>query len=303
MDPTDLRGKITPATRAVVIQHSFGLPADVHGLCDVAADAGIPVIEDCAHTVASSVDGRLVGSFGAAAFFSYESSKPLFAGIGGSAIAQSAELAEKLRAGYADYHQPTFATQLQIESMFLAHRLAYRPSTYWSVRKIYRAFVAAGLIRGNYNRLENDEADGPADDFRRSMGSRQRKSLGRAVARIADETLHRRWVAGEYRSGIARSGIAHFPVFSGADPAFGRYPMLVEDKRQWVERARDQRVELADFYDTPVHPLRGDQLRRVGYEPASCPNAEWVSSRVVSLPTGPQVTSGQVQRAIEYFSR
>lgn len=301
MDPADLARKIRDETRAVVIQHSFGLPADVVNLGSVAREAGIPMVEDCAHTIASSVNGQPVGSFGAGAFYSYEASKPVFVGIGGSAISNDTALTDALSSSYADYAEPSQATQLQLAAMFLAHRIVYRPSTYWTVRGIFRAMVSAGVIKGNYNEVA--ETTGPSDDFTRRMGSRQARMLAKALLRLEDQTRHRRWVADEYRSRIRASGVTHPALSPGADPVFGRYPMLVEDKKRWIERAQKAKVELADFYATPVHPLKGEALLSVGYRPGSCPNAEWVSERIVSLPTGPQTDASQVRCAVDYFNR
>ncbi len=301
MDPNDLAKKIRPETKAVVIQHSFGLPADVHQLGQVAASADIPVIEDCAHTIASTVAGRRVGSFGAGAFYSYEASKPIFVGIGGSAIANDAALEAAIASSYPEYVEPATSTQLQLLAMFLAHRVAYRPSTYWTVRSLFRSLVKVGLIKGNYNKVEDQS--GPAEDFTKRMGSRQHQMLRAALRRLESQSNHRKFVAEQYRSRILNSSVSHIPLEPDVDPVFGRYPMLVESKAEWIEGARNARVELADFYATPIHPLEGDELRRVGYEPGSCPNAEWIAKRVVSLPTGMQVDQRQINRAVDYFNR
>jgi perosamine synthetase len=301
MDPEDLERKITAGARAVVIQHSFGLPADVTGLAEVSNNRGLPMVEDCAHTIESRVGGIPVGSFGAAAFYSYEASKPVFVGIGGSAISNDPGLTSALEESYHGYAEPPLTTQLQLAAMFLAHKVVYRPSTYWTVRGVFRAMVAAGVIKGNYNEVADDTA-GPAEDFSRRMGSRQAQMLASALTRLHKQSDHRRWVADQYRSRIAAKGVTHLEIAADVEPVFGRYPMIVEDKQRWVEGARDAKVELADFYATPVHPLKGDGLRRVGYEPGSCPNAEWISDRIVSLPTGPQTDRKQVQRAVDYFN-
>ncbi|HEX2721578.1 MAG TPA: DegT/DnrJ/EryC1/StrS family aminotransferase [Gemmatimonadaceae bacterium] len=301
MDPDDLARKIRPDTKAVVIQHSFGLPADVNNLCRIASSAEIPVVEDCAHTIASAVGGRRVGSFGAGAFYSYEASKPVFVGIGGSAVANDPTLRDALASSYPQYAVPAASTQLQLLAMFLAHRIAYRPSTYWTVRSLFRAVVKAGLIKGNYNKVE--DSSGPARDFSTRMGARQNRMLTNALRRLEAQTSHRRWVADQYRARIRNPSVTHTPLDAGVEPVFGRYPMIVENKPDWIDGARTARVELADVYSTPVHPLEGDALRRVGYEPRSCPNAEWIAARVVSLPTGPQVDERQVDRAVDYFNR
>ena len=300
MDARDLAAKIGPLTRAVVVQHSFGLPAKIEALCEIARAASLPLIEDCAHTISSRVNGKVVGSFGAGAFYSFEASKPVFIGIGGSAIVNDPAILKRVTADYSDYAEPSRMTQVQLETMRLAHRVAYRPSTYWTVRGLFRALVKAGVIKGNYNKVE--DTSGPSDDFSRRMGSIQASRLRRELRKLEANTSHRKWVANEYRSRITRPGVDHIPLEQGVDPTFGRYPLLVEDKERWIEGARDAKVELADFYDTPVHPLRGDGLRRFGYEPGSCTNAEWVSRHVVSLPTGIQVDASQIDRAVRYFN-
>lgn len=300
MDPESLARAISPATRAFVIQHSFGLPADVKRLANVSSDASIPMIEDCAHTVDSAVDGQRVGSFGAGAFYSYEASKPLFTGIGGSAVVNDAALARKMAEDYAAYADPGLATQLQLNAMRLAHRIAYRPSTYWKVRRLFRALVKAGVIKGNYNRVEDES--GPSPEFGRRMGAIQTALLKLEIMDLEANSAHRRHVAAQYRERIRRPGITHFEIPPGVDPVFGRYPLLVDDKPRWIEAAREAKVELADFYNTPVHPLRGDVLRRVGYEPGSCPNAEWISEHVLSMPTGSRVSASQIERTVRYFT-
>jgi dTDP-4-amino-4,6-dideoxygalactose transaminase len=157
-----------------------------------------------------------------------------------------------------------------------------------------------GIIRGNYNKMSN--ATRPASDFRRRMGGMQRKLLRREVLGLARQTSHRRYVASEYRRRIQSPAITH-PVFpANVDPVFSRYPMFVENKNQLLERAREARVELAAFYDTPVQPLSGVALQSVGYEPGSCPNAERAAARVVSLPTGLQVDAAEIERAVAFLN-
>lgn len=301
MDPDDLRQKIGQLTRAVVVQHTFGLPADISRLSAIASARGIPIIEDCAHTIASRVDGKPVGSFGAAAFYSYEASKPVFVGVGGSAIVNDPQLADSMAAEYLSYHEPSALVQAQLAAMFIAHRVAYRPSTYWKVRAMFRALSATGLIRGNYNKVADEK--GPATDFSRRMGRLQRRMLRNAFREIDENTAHRRRVADAYRSGIHTPRITHLRVPSGVDAVFGRYPLLVENKQSLIDGARSAHVELANFYATPVHPLEDEALLSVHYEPGSCPNAEWISERVVSLPTGRQVDQRQIDRAVEYLNR
>lgn len=313
MDPEDLERKIGSRTRAVIVQHTFGLPADIVRIADVARRHDVPLIEDCAHTIASRVRGQRVGTFGAAAFYSFEASKPVFVGIGGSAVSNDAGLTARLKRDYAAYREPSGFTQLQLEAMRVAHRVAYRPSTYWTVRTVFRAVVATGLIRGNYNKVANageagtsDQGDAdraaPSADFSLRMGRRQARLLRVGLDKLVPQTAHRRWVADEYRTRISMPGVSHIALADGDDPVYGRYPILVENRTEVLAGARRAKVELADFYATPVHPLTGSGLKQVAYTPGECPRAERIATQVVSLPTGLQVDAKQVERAVAFFN-
>src|SRR5207244_12140250 len=86
MDPSALERAITPATRAVVPTHLYGLPCDMDAILDIANRHGLRVIEDCAHTLGATYDGRPVGVLGDAAIFSFQTLKPLNLYGGGLAL-------------------------------------------------------------------------------------------------------------------------------------------------------------------------------------------------------------------------
>lgn len=86
---------LTPRTRALVVTHAFGVPADLEPLRAL----GVPVIEDCAQAVGAEIGGRKVGTFGDVAVFSFFATKMLTTGHGGMVMAGDAALV----AGARDY--------------------------------------------------------------------------------------------------------------------------------------------------------------------------------------------------------
>jgi len=68
--PRQIEECITPLTRAIVVAHIMGEPADMPGIMQVADRHGLPVVEDCAQAHCARIDGRLVGSYGNLAAFS-----------------------------------------------------------------------------------------------------------------------------------------------------------------------------------------------------------------------------------------
>src|ERR1700676_301410 len=88
---------ITPATRAIIPVHLFGHPVDMDRLCEIASKRGLYVIEDCAEAHGASCRGRIVGSFGDMACFSFYANKLITTGEGGMVTTNNAALAERLR--------------------------------------------------------------------------------------------------------------------------------------------------------------------------------------------------------------
>lgn len=103
MDPAALDQAIGPTTRAIICAHQLGFPCDLQGVLAVAARHGLPVIEDAACAIGSTVerDGRWqrVGRpHGAVATFSFHPRKVVTTGEGGAITTADPAVAERVRA-------------------------------------------------------------------------------------------------------------------------------------------------------------------------------------------------------------
>ena len=99
LDPGKLEAARTERTRAVVLVHLYGQPADVGAVTAFCGEHALRLIEDCAQAHGASYGGRQVGSFGDAAAFSFYPTKNLGAlGDGGAATTNDPALAETMRA-------------------------------------------------------------------------------------------------------------------------------------------------------------------------------------------------------------
>jgi dTDP-4-amino-4,6-dideoxygalactose transaminase len=97
MDPLCFERAVTPNTRAVVPTHLYGLPCDMDRILAIAAKHNLAVIEDCAHALGALYKGQPVGTFGDAAFFSFQTLKPLNTYGGGMAVVRDAALAHEIK--------------------------------------------------------------------------------------------------------------------------------------------------------------------------------------------------------------
>ena len=92
-----IRPRITPRTRAIIITHLFGNPCDMDPIMELAAEHGIPVIEDSAQAYLATYKGRLIGSIGDMAAFSFQQGKHMTTGEGGMVLSKDPELARRAR--------------------------------------------------------------------------------------------------------------------------------------------------------------------------------------------------------------
>lgn len=97
LDPERLEAAITPRTKAIMVVHLYGQPADMDPICAIARKHGLKVIEDAAQSHGARYRGRRTGSLGDAAGFSFYPGKNLGAlGDGGAVTTNDDRLAERL---------------------------------------------------------------------------------------------------------------------------------------------------------------------------------------------------------------
>jgi perosamine synthetase len=97
MDARAIAAKLTSRTRALMIVHVYGLPADMTPMLELAAQHGLRVIEDAAEMLGQSYGGRPCGSFGDISTFSLYANKHVTSGEGGVIVTDDDALADTCR--------------------------------------------------------------------------------------------------------------------------------------------------------------------------------------------------------------
>lgn len=97
IDPKDVERRITPKTKAIMAVSLYGLPADMDPIMDLAKKYNLILIEDNAECVLSTYKGRLLGTVGHIASYSFENTKHISCGEGGMIITNNEQYAEMAR--------------------------------------------------------------------------------------------------------------------------------------------------------------------------------------------------------------
>jgi len=95
LDPARLEAHITERTRAIMVVHIAGLPADMDEILAIARARGLPVIEDAAHAFPARYRGQMIGTIGDLTAFSFYATKALTTGEGGMLTTARKEYAER----------------------------------------------------------------------------------------------------------------------------------------------------------------------------------------------------------------
>jgi perosamine synthetase len=104
-DLEDAKKKLTPRTKAMIPMHAWGMPCEMDHITDFAKQHGLMVIEDAAQAHGASMQGKKVGTWGAVACFSFQTSKVLPSVEGGMGVYQTRELFERATA-FGHYEAP-----------------------------------------------------------------------------------------------------------------------------------------------------------------------------------------------------
>lgn len=97
LDPQSIKQKITKKTKAIIVVHQFGFPANMKEIVKIAKKNKIKIIEDCAQAHGTKFKGKYVGTFGDIGIFSLNVNKAIQSGEGGICITNSKDLAFRLQ--------------------------------------------------------------------------------------------------------------------------------------------------------------------------------------------------------------
>lgn len=287
------RQLVTPRTRALLVQHTFGIPVDMSRAQALADGSGLHLIEDCVHALGATFGGRPTGTFGRAAFFSTEETKTISTTMGGIVTTGDDALAGRLREFQLACRAPSASQAArQLVKLVVYHALT-EPHAHVLARAAYEA---SGRHHPLPRPLDATEARGerPADFTRRLSNGQAAVGLTQLAA-LAANLAHRRSIAGQYQALLAPHGFRLPQPPPGAGPAFVRYPVWADD-RAATQRELASRVVPGTWFTSVLE--EAVDPRCAGYLPGSCPRAEEASRHLVNLPTHRRISEADAEEIV-----
>lgn len=150
IDPLKIEDALTNKTKAIMPVHLYGQPCNMDPIMDIAKKYNLYVVEDCAQAHGAKYKGRVIGSFGDAAGFSFYPGKNLGAlGDAGATVTNNKELAQKIRAlgnygsdyKYHHVYQGNNSRLDELQAAFLSVKLIYLNKVNDARRQIAQKYI------------------------------------------------------------------------------------------------------------------------------------------------------------------
>lgn len=265
LSPERVAAAIGPRTRAILPVHLYGHPCDMAALGALAQQHGLHLLEDAAHALPASFQGRMVGSLDSPAAFSFYATKNLTTAEGGM-LTGSAELIERARP--------------------------------WSLhgmsRDAYKRYSAEGSW---YYEVILPGYKGNMTDLQAALGLQQLRKLPAFQAR-------RREIVRRYNSAFAACALVQTPAERPeVEHAWHIYALRLNlerlriDRARFIQELRERNIgSSVHFIPVHLHPYYRDKY---GYRPDDLPVAYAHYQRLVSLPLNLTMSDADVADVIE----
>lgn len=267
IDPDHVRRLVGPRTKAIVVVHYAGIACEMERILDIGAVRGIPIVEDNAHGLFGSWNGRPLGTFGHLATQSFHETKNFTCGEGGALVVNDSRLVERAEIVREKGTNRSRFFRGQVDKYTWVDL-----GSSWIISDVLAAFLCAQL------------------EQRVAVQQRRKEIWERYDTELAE------WAD--------REGVLRPRTPAGAGSAWHMYYLLLPDleNRQRLIGCLRERGILAVFHYLPLH--LSEMGRHFGGAPGNCPVTETMSDRLIRLPFFFALTpeeQGEVIEAVREF--
>lgn len=293
IDLSDAQKKITPQTKALIVQHTFGIPAEMSKIVAFCKKNKLLLIEDCAHALGATYKEKKCGTFGDAAFFSFGRDKIVSSVFGGVGVIYDSAKQPLLRMYQQKLAQP--------KTRWIVQQLLH-PLLFSLILPLYNVFslgkgiiwisMKVGLL--SYPVYEAEKKGLRPNDFPKKFPNALAMLALNQLKKLEQLNQRRKEITQKYEKAFASQKIKTQTSCEGS--IFLRFSILTPRADELRFKAKRHGVLLGNWYHHVVDPK--GYAREKYYREGSCIQAESTATRVVNLPTYPTLTNEQVDIVI-----
>lgn len=305
-------GRQNYSTRVLVVQHTFGLPANMDEIMAVAKEHNLIVIEDCAHALGAhfhtpEYESKKVGTAGKAAFFSFSRDKVISCVYGGIAVTNDDTIAKNLEGLQKEFGMPSlYWIRQQLTHPILLHYIILPLYKFFDLGKLFLIFSQFLHILSKAVSWKEKKGIKP-QYFPRALPNALAILAYHQFNKLDTFNNHRQQLADLYYQALANSKF----ILPENEGIFLRFAVQHPKAHEIIYEAwHKENILLGDWYTIPIAP-DDTSIKEMKYEMGSCPNAEKLAKETLNLPTHINISlrprSGQAisdaQRIVNFLSR
>jgi dTDP-4-amino-4,6-dideoxygalactose transaminase len=298
---SDLKAKISPKTKVLVVQHTFGQPCNMDEIRAICGANNLILIEDCAHALGAEFNGQKIGAFDRASFFSFSRDKIISSVYGGIATTNDPVIAKKLQESQKESGQPSsFWIFQQLLHPILLHYFILPVYNFIDLGKIF--LVLAQWLHILSKAVSWQEKRGQRPDY-------FPKALPNALAAMALNQFnklekfnsHRQKIADYYFENLENTGFKLPKKFVERKNVFLRFTIKHPKAHEIIYNAwHKKNILLGDWYTTPIAPF-DTKIEEIKYKLGSCKNAEELAKTTLNLPTHINISQKDAERIVAFL--
>lgn len=298
---------INGKTKVIVVQHTYGIPADIERIKSIAEKHNIYVIEDCCHTIRSTYGGRELGTFGDASFYSFGWNKPITLGLGGLAVINNPSLLKKMNELYRQLITPSWKEWLFLSVQRMFYNEFLNPGNFNQFRRIYRNQKLRHLLAIIHGYSTEEVFKEGTRLAKKKSGISiydkriipfQKSKLHRELSNIPKLLEHQEWVVSQYRDLLSEKYLRAVPRENNCQIHYYKYPVLSTYKHDIVAKAAEMNVEISDMFRSPLSERDYSVMKSLRYMKGMCPVAENLSNMIIPLSTHRKIQKGEILKTV-----
>jgi len=319
----DLKSKIlNHKSKVLVVQHTFGLPANMDEIVKIANENNLILIEDCAHALGAEYtsqsafanssgplrqsssetsETKKVGTMGKASFFSFSRDKVISSVYGGMAVTNDDEMGKKLEKLQKEFGMPSNLWILQqLRHPILLNYLILPLYNFLDLGKIFLVFSQWTHFLSKA--VSWKEKRGLKPDY-------FPKALPNALAIMAQNQFnkldsfynHRKKIAEFYYKELQNTSFKMPDMIN--KQSYLRFPIQHKNAHEIIYEAwNNQNILIGDWYTSPIAP-DDTKIGEMRYKLGSCKNAERLAKITLNLPTHINISMDDAKRIINFLKK
>ncbi len=286
IETLELAFKKNPNLKIIFIQNTLGYPCDIERISKFCKDKDIILVEDLAHSIGSKYsNGKEVGTIGDFVMLSFSQDKVVDRVSGGALVVKNSKYFEEL--SKINSLKVMSPTQKMKDKFYPALSVLIRNSYSFGLGKMLHFILKK--LKSLSNPMIYDDMGNIHD-----LPSDYAQDVHQQLQALENNLSHRKKIAAVYMDRLDKN-----LLFKKIGDAINlstnlRFPIILEQRMKLIKYLKKNNIYVSDiWYDVPIAPKK--YLAKTNYKKGTCPNSEYISEKILNLPTHRNVSESDAK--------